>query len=242
MVRTGSVIRIWWNMVPPVTIHGCCPGEHERPRRPGARPAQYSAAERGVKRQGIAWLVALLLLLAPVGSIDAQERVGGVRLGELETTLTQVVTAAQAKKPTAGADPETVGRLETELEDLRMRYAEARRTGREAERTALEEAVERKAAELQTAYAANWRAIVGRNRWRSRDVRLGALTAMIAAYGREQDLALIVDQESGKEVFRREGWTGRMSDEAIEDLTDPIAAWLVERVGRPRSPSSQSPG
>lgn len=183
-----------------------------------------------------------LLLLVPGQSVDAQERGGRVRLNELEMTLTRLTAGAQARQPAVGADPETVGRLETELEDLRMRYAEARRTEREAERAALEEAVERKAAELQSAYAANWRAIVGRNRWRSRDVRLGALAALIAAYSREQDLALIIDQESGKEVFRREGWTGEMSDDTIEDLTDEIAAWLQERVGRPRSRSSASPG
>jgi hypothetical protein len=186
-------------------------------------------------------LVALLLLL-PTRSVDAQERAGRVRLGELEATLTQLVAVAQAKQPVTGADPETVGRLESELDAVRTQYAQARAAGREAERAALEEAVQQKAAELQAAYATNWRAIVERNRWRSADVRMASLLGLIGAYGREQGTALIVDQATGKELFRRDGWVGQVSDDAFEDLTDPVAVWLRERMGGQRRPSSEPPG
>ncbi|MBZ0158643.1 MAG: hypothetical protein K8G79_00600 [bacterium] len=230
-------------MVPPVVVVGWRRATgHGRPRWPGSGPVQYNAGGGRVKGQGLALLAALLLLVFSGNAVEAQDRAGRVRLGELEATLSQLVAVAQAKQPVTGADPETVGRLEAELDAVRMQYAQARAAGRETERAALEEAVQKKSAELQAAYATNWRAIVERNRWRSHDVRQAALIGLLTTYGREQGLALIVDQATGKEVFRREGWAGQVSDDAFEDLTEPVAVWLRERVGGQRRPSSEPPG
>lgn len=197
---------------------------------------RFAQAVKGIALGALPLTLGLLLALSCLPAAGA-ERGGSVRLSSLDAVVARL---AKERVAARSADPNalrTTVRLEDELDGLKRRYAQARTEGREPERAALEQELTRKAAELQAAYAQGFSAMVEQNRLRSRDVRLLEIGNWVAAYGREAGLSLIVDQETGKELFRREGWSGLPSDLTLDDLTDPLTAWLQERLAAPGRPA-----
>ncbi len=137
-------------------------------------------------------------------------------------------------KTPIGPDPREVQKVERELQRLKEGYARQRAAGLGPEaKAAYEKQLLEKSAELQTLYSKNWKDVVDVVKWRSPEVLGLALFRRIAEYGQEKGLAVILNKETGGEMYRREGWAGSTSDPI--DITQDLIEWLgqKEQAARP---------
>lgn len=142
-------------------------------------------------------------------------------------------------KTPIGPDPQEVRKVERELQRLKAQYGRERAGLSPEAKAAYEKALLEKTAALQVLYAKNTRDIVDLVKWRSPEVLISHLLSRIEEYGREQGFALILNQQSGGALFRKEGWSGPSSDSI--DVTQPLIEWIrrKEESARPSGPGRQ---
>ena len=179
---------------------------------------------------------AVLLLLIRVLPAHGADTVAVVDARELSEAYYNIMNGPGLDPKTpVGHEPEVVLKAERELQRLKAEYASARATGLSPEaRAAYEKKLVEKNGALQALYGKSWRDTVELVKWRSRDLLVIRLLGRIEQYAQEQGIALILNQENGNEMFRREGWSGASLNPF--DITQPLIQWLRQKEESERPP------
>ena len=175
-------------------------------------------------------LVGVLSLLSGLLTTPAlaAEKAGIVDSGEL-IRFYEELKVAPALDPTTqlGPEMEEQRRAEAALDGAKRAYANARANGSQEEKAAAQRTLQEKAAALQTLYgktAEDLRDIV---KYRSSEILFAALRDRIQAFGLEQEYDIIINQQTGKPMFRREGFSG--APEKPVDITQELIEWIRQR-------------
>lgn len=175
----------------------------------------------------------LLLRVLPAHGADTVAAVDARALSDAYYTIMNG-PGLDPKTP-IGHEPDEVLTAERELQRLKAEYASARAAGLSPEaKAAYEKKLLEKNAALQALYGKSWRDTVELVKWRSRELLVARLFNRIEQYAQEQGIALILNQENGNEMFRREGWSGASSDPI--DITRPLIEWLRQKEESQRRP------
>ncbi len=138
-----------------------------------------------------------------------------------------------------GPAPQELRKVEDELQRLKAQYARERAGLSPEAKAAYEKALLEKTAALQALYAKNWRDVVDVVKWRSPDILIPHLMDRIKEYALEQGFALVLNEQTGGALFRRDGWSGSSSDPI--EVTQLLIDWLrrKEESARPPRPAGQ---
>jgi len=185
--------------------------------------------------------VALLILLRPVSLVAlVADKAGVVDSGELVRSFYELMVGQARDRTTAlGPAPEEAKRAEAALDEAKRIYARARGGANPEAMAAAREVVQEKAAALQALYGETTQDLKEVFKWRSRDVAFEELRSRIEEFGREQGFDILVERQTGKPMFRREGFSGSPSDPP--DVTAELIEWIRRKEDAARSSHGTPP-
>lgn len=139
------------------------------------------------------------------------------------------------------SDKAAIDAQEKKVKALRQRLASERTTMSQADREALQQAIQKETAALQTRYASNTKEkFFDRLRWRSPDIFYPHLSDRLQEYGRESGLTLILNKGDDRQIYHDPGRSGDVTGERI-DLTGSFIEWLRRKDGSLAEGSATTP-
>lgn len=207
---------------------GCC-----ATRRRGA------VSRSTLGRRAVVILFSLLAGL-PVMSAFGAGRTGIVDSGELIRFYEQLMVGpALDPKTPLGPGQEERGRAEKELDAAKRAYARARVEGNQEALAAARDVLRRKTEALQVLYGKTTQDLRDVVKYRSPDILIGALRSRIQEFGQAQGFDIISNQQTGKPMFLREGFSG--SPDNPSDVTGELIEWIRQQEEAARSGRTTRP-
>lgn len=211
-----------------MSVIGCC-----ATRRRGA------VSRSTLGRMAAAILVSLLAGL-PVMPAFGAGKSGIVDSGELIRFYEQLMTGpALDPKTPLGPGQEERGLAEEELDAAKRAYARARKDGNQEALAAARDVLRQKTEALQVLYGKATQDLRDVVKYRSPDILIGALRSRIQEYGQAQGFDIISNQQTGKPMFSREGFSG--SPENPIDVTGEMIEWIRQQEEADRSGRTTRP-
>ncbi|PWB82226.1 MAG: hypothetical protein C3F08_00150 [Candidatus Methylomirabilota bacterium] len=127
-----------------------------------------------------------------------------------------------------GPGPEERKRAEAALDDARRAYAEARAHGSPEDKAAAQKRLQERVAALQTLYGKTAEDLRDVVKYRSPDILFAALRERIQTFGQEQGYDIIINRQTGKRMFQREGFSGADPAQPA-DITQELIGWIRQR-------------
>jgi hypothetical protein len=186
--------------------------------------------------------VILFSLLAglPVMPAFGAGRTGIVDSGELLRFYEQLMAGpAFDPKTPLGPGQEERGRAEAELDAAKRAYARARTDGNQEAMAAAREVLREKTEALQILYGKTTQDLKDVVKYRSGEILAGALRSRIQEFGLAQGFDIINNQQTGKPMFSREGFSG--SPDNPSDVTGELIEWIRQQEEAARSGRATRP-
>ncbi len=186
--------------------------------------------------------VILVSLLAGLPAISAfgEGKAGTVDSGELIKFYEQLMAGpAFDPKTPLGPGQEERGRAEAELDAAKRAYARARTDGNQEALAVARDVLRQKTEALQTLYGKTTQDLRDVAKYRSREILIGALRSRIQEFGQAQGFDIINNQQTGKPMFLREGFSGA-SDNPV-DVTAEMIEWIRQQEEAARSGRATRP-
>jgi len=222
-----NVERVWAREVG-MSVIGCC-----ATRRRGA------VSLRALGRIAAVILVSLLTGLPAMSAFGAG-KYGIVDSGELIKFYEQLMAgpALDPKTPLGPGQAER-GLAEAELDAAKRAYARARVKGDPETLAAARDVLRQKTDALQVLYGKATQDLRDVVKYRSPDILIGALRSRIQEFGQAQGFDIISNQQTGKPMFSREGFSG--SPENPIDVTGEMIEWIRQQEEAARSGRTTGP-
>jgi hypothetical protein len=205
----------------------------------------YTTRSRGaVSRSALRRIAAVILVSLFVGlpaiSAFGEGKSGIVDSAELIKFYEQLMAgpAFDPKTPLGPGQAER-GPAEAELDAAKRAYARARVKGNPEALAAARDVLRQKTDALQVLYGKTTQDLRDVAKYRSPDILMEALRSRIQAYGQAQGFDIITNQQTGKPMFLREGFSG--SPDNLIDVTGEMIEWIRQQEAASQSGRTTSP-
>ena len=181
-----------------------------------------------------------LLVGLPAMSAFGEGKAGTVDSGALIKFYEQLMAgpALDPKTPLGPGQAER-GLAEAELDTAKRAYARARVKGDPETLAAARDVLRQKTDALQVLYGKATQDLRDVVKYRSPDILIGALRSRIQEFGQAQGFDIISNQQTGKPMFSREGFSG--SAENPIDVTGEMIEWIRQQEAASQSGRTTSP-
>lgn len=200
---------------------------------------------RGAGSLSIRGRMAAVLLFSLLVGLPAMSAFGAGKSGIVDSAelikFYEQLMAGPAFDPKTPLGPgrDERGRAEEELDAAKRAYAKARVKGNPEALAAARDVLRQKTDALQVLYGKTTQDLRDVARYRSPDILIEALRSRIQEYGQAQGFDVITNQQTGKPMFLREGFSG--SPDNPIDVTGEMIEWIRQQEAASQSGRTTSP-